>query len=467
MKKRVLVIAFMLLAWLLLVSTLTHWGQKLNDEQEVLKQMVQERKDEIKKLESSAFVLLTLTILVAVFGASTAALHNLKMKGSKAVVVILGFAVTAITIINNTAFDKDHRAYSSVAHRARSKADEILIDIIRGYRPPDSDDARNKWFDRVQVKIHELDAILKSEEKIQIASIPFNLVINAYAQTQEIKEPSWLTKPPEDKFNLYFVGVGESNSLQKAEEYSLNDAVSSATEYLKSQFDIKEGGKPTSFFETRELAQYLAKSGSVKDTYFRYYPENKLFRFYTLFVMDRKGAVVNIKFFSIRQKTYVPYEFNQAVEKPQVLPEEYFVQRFSAKDNFLNLAKEKIMLSQYENYMEGHNLRISGQSEKAAELLEQVVRESPDYFFGWYDLALAYDGLKDFAKANQFFEKAAELEPTQPVRDGSFYIAYGDFLFRNQKYTEAIIELRKALEIDPNNQKIALTLKAAEKALER
>jgi len=116
--------------------------------------------------------------------------------------------------------------------------------------------------------------------------------------------------------------------------------------------------------------------------------------------------------------------------------------------------------------MEGYQLRKDGRYDEAIHIFKQAIEENPTFYLGWYNLALAYDDLKDFSRAKQAYEKAAELEPQQPMRDASFYNSYGYFLYRHKRYKEAIAQLKKALKIDADHPEAKQILKAARKAIQ-
>jgi len=334
--------------------------------------------------------------------------------------------------------------------------------MARGY--PDGDlEARDEWFNKIQEKLHEMPTITAS---INNPDKSFHLFPYLYAQQQELKkkEPSWIFRLPEEKTNLYFVGIGDSSDIKKAKEYSFSNAMENAIDYLMSQF--KSRGEIESMeVDFESLSEYLVKSGKVEDTYFRYDQINKSYKYFTLLRMSKRNAEIDMKLFAVQKKVHVPVELSLAVEKPLESTEEYFSRRMGAYSNFLDEARKSLSQQQYEIFMEARQLRKDGNYEKAVQPLEQIAEGSPDFYFGWYNLALTYDSLNDFSKANRAYEKAAELEPRQPARDASFFNTYGYFLYRHEKYEEAIVQLKKALEIDPDHPKAKRTLKAAEDAI--
>ena len=81
-----------------------------------------------------------------------------------------------------------------------------------------------------------------------------------------------------------------------------------------------------------------------------------------------------------------------------------------------------------------------------------------------YDLWHEYeDGQTQEAKSS--YEKAAQLEPKQNVRDASIYNSFGYFLYQQKEYKAAIKQFNKALEIEPNHPIAKRNLQAAEKEL--
>jgi tetratricopeptide (TPR) repeat protein len=449
-------------------------GYNQENGKEGFERILQEHQTEIKKWENTATIIIILFILVGALGLFTAAFRGSDNKWLKRATIIAGLAIPVITLVNNTAFDYDHRILLLNAKQARQLVHEARLLLIRW--PGSNMEERNELFGQIQDKLHQIDKITVTiyttapsestgSDITRVDSI--GLISTAYAKSHEgiAQQPSWISQPPSDRINIYFVGVGDSPSLNQAKEYSHHNAIELAVDYFILQFR-NMAKKEALRFDIDSLSEYLVKSGEVADTYFHFDPAKGFYRYYTLLKLNKKILETDIELFAIREKTHVPKEFQKAIESTQESYEDYYMQRMSVYDNFLTLARETLSPQQYEKFIEGRLLRKDGRYEEAIELLEQVTQENPNFYFGWYNLALAYDDLEDFARANRAYKKAAELEPRQPIRDSSFYNSYGYFLYRHKRYREAIVELEKALEIDPDHPKAKQTLKAAQKAIQ-
>ena len=441
-----------------------------------LKEKVKKYENRIDKWENKANILIVLTIVVFGLGIVTVILKSYDKKWCKHIIIISGAAISVITYINNIAFDHDHRTFLSKAAQAHHLTNDAYTEIIRGY-PPDNLEARDEWFNKIQKIFHQIDKIestlypqtKKSEHIADKKSINYegssiNLISTAYAQSQQriVKEPSWLSKPPTHVIDIYFVGIGENPSIKEAKKNSLNNAVNEATRYLRIRLYTFNPKRP----HIELLADYLVTSGEIEDTYFRYDQDKKSYRFYTLFKLNKRIAETDIELFAIRNRIYIPNELKQVVEITQEFYEKYYSRRMSDYEKFLYLAAETLSPEQHDRFMEGYQLRKDGRYDEAIHIFEQAIEENPAFYLGWYNLALAYDDLKDFSRAKQAYEKAAELEPQQPMRDASFYNSYGFFLYRNKKYKEAIAQLKKAIKIDADHPEAKQTLKAAQKAIQ-
>lgn len=103
-------------------------------------------------------------------------------------------------------------------------------------------------------------------------------------------------------------------------------------------------------------------------------------------------------------------------------------------------------------YKLGRILRKSGRNTTAANILEQVVEKQPQFYLGWFNLALAYDGMEDIENAAKAFDRAIELATEKKLDDARLYNAYGMFLFRQEKYKEAAEQFKKEKQLKATSQ---------------
>lgn len=103
-------------------------------------------------------------------------------------------------------------------------------------------------------------------------------------------------------------------------------------------------------------------------------------------------------------------------------------------------------------YKLGRILRKSGRNKAAATILEQVVEKQPQFYLGWFNLALAYEGMDNMEKAKRAFDKAIEISTEKNLEDANLYNAYGMFLFRQEKYKEAAEQFKKEKQLKTSPQ---------------
>lgn len=156
----------------------------------------------------------------------------------------------------------------------------------------------------------------------------------------------------------------------------------------------------------------------------------------------------------------------KSLDNVQQSSKTYYSRRLTTYKNIRNQAKKHLTQEDYKTFTKGRLLRKEGKVGEAINILEQVVEANPEFYFGWHNLALAYHAVGQFQEAKSSYEKAAQLEPKQSLRDVSLYNSFGYFLYQQKQYKGAIKQFNKALEIDPNHPKAKRNLQAAKKALE-
>lgn len=434
----------------------------------VIKDILHEQINEIEKWENRANLLIFLTILVGVLGVATGVLQKFDKNWCKLATIFAGAIISLITVVNNTVFEVDHRTLRGKAHQSRKIVQEIRILLAQEINK-NSEEDRQAWLSEIREKLNQISDIGAELYGSVDTEKSFNLIPAAYAQTpKQMKEqPEWIAKPPVDRVNFYFVGIGDDPSLPKARENSHRNAIKQAVEFLTAEFKTNQSAEPVSI-DINRLSEYLVKSAKVEKKDFDYDPVDSLYHFYTLISLNKRFVETDIKLFAVKERMAVPQELSRALEQtesPAQMEPAQVIQSY--KDN-LTVARETLSAEWYKKYLEGQRLRRIGNYERAIEILQEVTRANPDFYLGWYDLAQAYDdGFNDFAKAIQAYQKAAELEPKQPIRQASFYNTFGYFLFKHKKYEEAILYFKKALEINPNHRLAARNLKATEAILKK
>jgi tetratricopeptide (TPR) repeat protein len=78
----------------------------------------------------------------------------------------------------------------------------------------------------------------------------------------------------------------------------------------------------------------------------------------------------------------------------------------------------------------------------------------PDTALGWVELGFYYRNLKEYEKANEYFEKAIEIDPTN-INALTLYAECFDFAGKKE---EAIAAYKKAIEVNPEEKAIPFNL---------
>jgi len=408
----------------------------------------------IRSWENKAAVALGLALMIGLLGFLMGAVQKFKASWAKRVTIVGGIVIGCLTIVSNMLFDHDHRQFKSMAREGRRLATDMQL--IRAQFADAGAESQSAMLQDIRAKLHQ---IYQLEERAAAATA-FGIVSVAYAGGL----PPWITRPPTDADNFYFVGIGDGRSYDAAKQASKEKALDEAAGYFVSLFE--KGAGPNKI-DNESLSRYLLKSAEARDTHFELDPRTKTYRFYTLLRVSKRIAGADLRLFAIEKSAPVPSGYNEAVQQAQRRPDDYVARRVNVYAESLDSAKGAVTPDQYAKFLEARDLRRQKQYDRAIALLSELVRSRGDFYLGWYNLALAYDDKKDFANAKNAYERAIELEPKQPKRDASVYNSYGFFLFSNKKYQDAVPYLKKALEIDPSHPKAGNTLQASERLARR
>lgn len=100
---------------------------------------------------------------------------------------------------------------------------------------------------------------------------------------------------------------------------------------------------------------------------------------------------------------------------------------------------------------------------KAAEIYEKVVKKDAKDDQAFFNLGRCYNKLNEDQKAEKAFRQAVKLKPD----DAYYQTQLGDILIKLSHYDDAIIALKKARSLDPNDLQVQDLLKKAEAGEER
>ncbi len=421
---------------------------------EQIKQLLQEHATIVDQWELKAVVLILLTIIVGVLGVLTGVLQPFNRPWTKIVTASIGAVVSVITIVNAAVFEADHRTFQSKARHVRQLIGDLRIVLESGYRR-DSEEDRRVWLGEMREKLKQIADL---ESQIGARSSAFHPGLRPPAAfAAQAEQPAWVTKPPVDAVNLYFVGAGEGASLAAAKEDSRTNGLDRAVDYLTHTFARPEVGS-SGALDVESLSQYLVKYLDVDSTYYAYDSGRRSYRYFTLFKLNRRFAETSIGLFAARERVKVPDRLTAAIQTSKGADDPYYQRRSEQYAEAMAAARGALPPDAYGRFLRARELRKTGRPRDAVPILNELTAAYPEFFLGWYNLALAYDDLNQLAPATRAYQKAIELEPQQPGRDASLYNSYGFFLYRLGKTREAVPVLRKALEIDPEHPKARRTL---------
>lgn len=425
-----------------------------------IRELKEQREQKIEQWETQANIALLMVISVGILSAVIAFLQKVNLKSNKILTAVLGFLIAVITVVDANVYP-DHQTLKRTILKARGILEDLEIELAIEVKPED----RALWREGVKEKLKELQRI-EDEFLVAYESAGFELVTSAYAK--ESKEPSWITDPPEDKYNLYFIGTAEHQSLSRAKELSLEDARHAATENLTLQIQ-KTKGFQNAKININALSDYLAESAESARTYFSLDKSTGAYKYYTLLKLARSFLEIDLNFFAIQEKISMPEtkRLSESLESASSPKKEYYVDRAQTYKKMLEETRESLEAEDYRMFMQARKMRLHGQIKSSLPTLERITQAYPAFFMGWYNLGLAYDALGDSSKADHAYTMAISLEPGQAVREASIYNTYGDFLRRHENYAGAKHWFEKALEINPNHALAKHNLKVVKDALDK
>ncbi|WP_458411713.1 tetratricopeptide repeat protein [Schinkia sp. CFF1] len=115
-------------------------------------------------------------------------------------------------------------------------------------------------------------------------------------------------------------------------------------------------------------------------------------------------------------------------------------------------------------YQQAVQLLKSNQAPQAIETLEQLVVKHPDEYKLYYQLGLAYSGLKDYNKAAIYLQRAVDIRPAL-LEDQTFTFKMGESLYHIKQLDLARAYLEKPVTKEFQAQKDEL-LQSIEKELQ-
>jgi tetratricopeptide (TPR) repeat protein len=462
MTKKGSVVLLLVLVVLCLVVFADAVFADVKTDQNDIRNMLPNYEAKIRHWEMLVTACLALTIAVGVLGVLTGVLQKANKEFLKNVALALGIAISIITVINSGISKGDYRSYAA---QGRKLVASIKIEIIRAY-PEGNEEARKAWLAKINDLFQELSNIQKAETPTVNAqeTTGFTLAPSLYAQATRAQElPLWLSRLPSDPANIYFVGMGENANLEKAKALSLSEAKGEARVVLFLQFERATAGSGKTF-DSRSLAFSMVESAEVGDTYFQFSKASQRFRFYTLLRLSKKRMALDMRFYAIEKRTYMPRTLYDFPDKLQGLTENDFLKSLKRQDYFMSSIYRDLSPEELESFWEIHQTRLDGIYQIASAQIGPLLAKKPGFYFGWFEKATDLDVQGDKAEAEKAYQKASELERALPFRDFRLSIAYAGFLTRQKRNKEALDLVAKAIQIDPNNGLLQIKFESLKKS---
>jgi len=395
----------------------------------------------------SGHLSLGITLAIGVFGIIVTALQPLQShRRWKCVIGTLGVLVASLTLLKTQIYDVDHRTYYRAADDGRDVLDRIDGWVQLTYT---DEEERRGMIEQVRALLNELERLRLSVRE-RTGSAPQltearqwpSLLPVALAQTRSAK-PGWLNGRPADGDRVYFVGVGIDASLATAKSAAFANAITAARDDLTGRLPAEKG------YDTAALSSYLAEGATTVDSYFERDPRG--YRYYTLVALSKRQIETDARLFGFREKVQVSTDTVRAAQTVQPSSVEYQLKRQDTYSKLTVDAQRRVDPAVYRLYEAGRTARLKRDTASAIPLLEQVVRQAPEFFMAWYNLALAREEARDGAGAEAAYKRAVALEPKQAVRDASVYNSFGAFLYNSGRVAESRQWFAKALEIEPSH----------------
>lgn len=397
-----------------------------------------------------------LAFLVLVLGAVSAAIQNFSFQSVKIITVICGSVITVTTGFVNLVGWEDYRTLDKSINKIQS----ITRNMNRAMRDYEMFKESDK-----HVPLDEFGKLYAEFKKTQepppdkiskYIDYGYRIIEAAYADDQ----PMWIHTVPEDPRNLYFVGIADSTNLENAKANAKDDAVQNATTFLSKTLNTNGDQR----LDTNSLALSLTKMAEDIDNYILFSNISGIYRYYSLIGINKSQAEAGVKLFAVQRGISTPANTIYALADAQRVRDDYTAKQLVQAEAMLNKTSTMLSKDEFRSFSQARDLRKEKKNyDKAIALLNEILAKKPEFYMGWYNLALALAASDQEVAARAAYERTIALEPTQPLRDGTVYNAFGHFLLERKSYCEAINQFKKAIELDQNNPRAQNNLNQATK----
>ena len=428
-------------------------------------ELIDARQQKVDGWKQRAQIVLGMALAIGVLGAATGGLQLSDRRWVRGATITCGLLVSLISIVKTTAFENDHHTLNKAAAEAERPLGQVKTLMVMAHEIPSGD-----WVSLVQEINDELLKVDRIEDRLlgvqtfdavsEVSPQPSWSLFASPAFAQESERPSWIDKLPQDDRNYYFVGQGEADSIDLSRELSTLSAQQQAIDF----FSLQEGHlqNASEDYDPRSLAERITQLSQGISKHLEY--QDGVWHYYSIIAIPKKSVTTAVQFYQSEQRTVIPESVSSSLMSREPAPlSNYYVRRQETYDAIFEEANQELTAEDLSQFQRARQQRRSGDSSVAAQQLEVLLTKNPDFYLGWYNLALALDDQGLLSEAVHAYEQAARLEPQEPRRDASLYNTYGFTLFRLGRYQEALDQASRALEIAPDHPK-ALTLEKASRA---
>jgi tetratricopeptide (TPR) repeat protein len=436
------IIVFGLLSSLLLTSPALYADYAID-------KLIADTDDKINTWHMFYWLSLISMLLVGLLGLVIPLLQSIDQNKFKIHTICLGTLISACTFLTNSFLKGDYRQYDRIESVALVKQAELL-NLVDVYKVSPDEDSKKILWDQIKSLFSDIASLEDTLTVSKANALAQNsgeimLIKSAYATTTE---PSWVKSIPQDDNYLYFVGFADSGKLKGLEDDAQNNAMESAKAYMFEQF----GNNSNKKINPDKLAKFLADYTETFSSYIKIDAKKKVYRYYSLIRISKNALKSGVTLFGIEHNVSIPEQLIQTIDASQRERDDYAAKQTKLYEQQEDQARQQISDANYLNYLQARELRREEKKyAEAADMLKNILNESPGFYLGWYNLALAYDALNEIEKAKEAYLKTIQLEPNLPARDATIYNSYGHFLYKQQRYAEALIQFETSLTYDPNN----------------
>lgn len=394
-----------------------------------------------------------LAIFILVLGTVSAAMQNFSSRFVKVATVACGVVITITTGIVNTTRLNDHQALDKAIRKLELTIEQMesAEELYLSSTTEENRKAQLAEFDKLNKVLVDLRGSLAASTFT--GGLNFSIFNTAIAMTGST--PPWVTQIPDDPGNLYFVGVADSPNFVDAVVTSKQNATQSAIDFLVSTLKNTDENHA-------ELKQLVLSLAEDADNFSTLDKASGIFRYYSLIKINKSLVDAKINYYAVLRGTNVSQATLNAIGNSRRTRDDYSSRQLEQYEALLNKTSTILTPEQYRKFSEARALRKSNKNyDRAIALLKEVLTEKPEFYMGWYNVALAYSAAGKDDDARTSYNKAIELEPVQPSRDGTIYNAYGDLLLKQKNYCEAISNFKRSIELDDSNPRAQNNLQQA------